>query len=227
MRKGWLSHAGKFRVEHYPCPNPGEPVDFGAPAKGILHTTEGSLPSALAVFRRHFAPTFTVAPGRILQHVPLGTMAAALENHSGGVQTNRDCRVQIEVVGFSQKTLWLPHSSTLAPLASLMRVLVQAAGIPLRHVPVGRNPRMWERTSGWLGHIDVPENSHWDPGHVDYHRLLRVAQLSQHPVHRAPPGWIEVKPKPRKTDRVRTLALRARARRAKPVSCHTHAKESA
>jgi N-acetylmuramoyl-L-alanine amidase len=176
----WLDRAGAHRVEHVPCPNPGQPVDLHAPPKGIMHTTEGSFEGSLAVFRQHFAPHFMVGRDarkavRILQLVPLETMAAALENRPGGVETNRVCRAQIELVGFSKHELWLPEQEVAEALAALMLALRDAAGIPLRHVIAGRKPDLWVKAAGWLGHIDVPENSHWDPGNLDWHALLKLA----------------------------------------------------
>lgn len=201
MQKGWLKKAGAFRVEHMPCPRPGSPVDLDAPPKGVLHTIEGSLESGLAVFRRHYAPTFTVGRDRkgnvrILQHIPLGEMAAALVNASGGVETNRVVRVQIEIAGFSKHQPWLPDAGVQAALASLMATLEGAAGIPLTHRNIARNPLKWRHLSGWFGHADVPENTHWDPGELKWASLLTLAKsfLSREPL---------VRKRPRKTDRAK------------------------
>jgi len=223
MQKGWLTRAGKFRVEHYPCPNPGASVDLAAPPKGILHTIEGSLESGLAVFRQHYAPTFTLGRDqrgkvRILQLVPLGTMGAALE-HSGNVETNSVCRVQIEIAGFSKHTLWLPDAGTVMALGALMKTLESVAQIPLRHSPINRNVLGWEKLAGWFGHADVPQNTHWDAGRIDYKALFAVA--NDPPAPTGPPAWHQVKPKPRKLSRVTTAPLRLAARRAEPKCCRT------
>lgn len=208
---GWLTSACGHKVEHIPCPRPGQRVTLTAPPKGVLHTTEGStVEGALAVFRQHYAPHFTVGVdrkgrGRILQHVPLGEMAAALENHPGGVETNRVVRAQIEVVGFSKKTQWLPLQPTLGLLAKLLAEL-QAAGIQLRHPYVKRDPQRWTVSNGWVGHVDVPENVHWDPGQLNYQRLFRLARL-------ADPD-LRVRKRPRVSLPVgRTAALRRAAKK--------------
>jgi hypothetical protein len=233
MQHGWLTHAGKFRVDHIPCPHPGEPVDLSAPPKGVQHTVEGSFESGLAVFRRHFAPHFLVGRKRggalsIAQLVPLGFMAAALENHSGGVETNRIVRVQIELADFSKHQPWLPDAGVQELLAQLYLTLEQAADIPLRHVPVLRKPRLWEREPGWFGHVDVPENAHWDSGSLEYGKLFARAHALDDPFA-GPPEWHEVKvnPKPRRLDRARTAPVRLAALRAEPRSCHTHARDVA
>ena len=68
--KPWLETAGKFTVEHVPCPHFSEPVNLAGPRTGVIHTTEGgSIDGAMSVFRQHFAPHFVVGQGRILQLV--------------------------------------------------------------------------------------------------------------------------------------------------------------
>ena len=175
----WLSRAGRFTVEKWPAPHPTSPVDLAGPRKGVLHTTEGSFESALDVFRQHYAPTFMVGRDRagkvrILQFLPLGEMAAALENHYGGVETNREVLVQIEIADYSRKTPWLPSPEVTVALASLMLALRDVGQIPLRHTPVLRDPKLWVAVAGWLGHADVPENAHWDPGALRWDDLFAV-----------------------------------------------------
>src|SRR5215212_10142507 len=113
MQKGWLSKTISGRtIEHIPCPNPGVPIDFKAPPVGVLHTIEGTLGSGMSVFRIHFAPTFTHDGERLIQLVPLGMMAAALENRPGGVETNRIVRAQVETAGKSDEDPWLPDGDS-------------------------------------------------------------------------------------------------------------------
>lgn len=213
--KAWIARAGSFRVEHVPCPHPGVKVDDGGRHKGVLHTTEGpTVEGALSVFRQHYAPHFTVGRDsrkrvRILQHVPLGYMATTVKNAPGGTETNREARVQIEIVGFSKRELWLPETGTLNALVALLRVLAQQGVVPPRHVAVNRNVALWDRTSAWLGHADVPENDHWDPGRLRWNALMSLV--------RAPVKAQEVavmQEKPRKLDAVRTLPLKLRSRKA-------------
>lgn len=204
-RQRWLTKIGRFTVEHVPCPRPGQAIDDDAPPKGLLHTIQGSLESGLAVFRQHYAPTFSVGRDRkgkvrILQHVPLGELAAALENHAGGVETNRICRVQIEIAGFSQTTAWSPDAGVCEALAALMHALVSLEGIPLEHVAVKRNAKRWVRASGWVGHIDAPENTHWDPGALMYERLFSLA---------GEPPKVKTKARPKKVQPATWVLVRA------------------
>lgn len=222
MRPGvWLRRVGDWRVEHVPYDYLTGQVDLDAPPKGLLHTTQGStIEGALSVFRVHYAPNFTLGPDarkrvRVLQHAPLGTMGQALANKSGGVETNRVVRAQIELVGFSQfQAKWLPEGETLRALIALMDEVGQACNIPLAHVTVDRDPAKWAKATGWVGHRDCPENDHVDPGSFDYRKafdLIRARPGGQDPAARS---------RPRVSDRVRTAPLKRRAKKAPPTSCH-------
>lgn len=181
MQNGWLARAGRFTVEHVPCPHPNVPVTMSAAPKGVQHTTEGwTVESALSVFSRANAPHFVVGRDakkavRVLQLIPLGFIAAALEHH-GDPPTNGYARAQIELVGFSQRSLWKPDSEVLAALGALYGALAQAQGIPLRHVAnAARDPHTWIYQSGWFGHDGVPGNRHWDPGVLDFEAVFAQA----------------------------------------------------
>lgn len=175
MKTGWLARAGHYKIEHVRCPDYAGAVDLGAPAKGVLHTTEGGWDGSMSVFCRHYAPHFLVGPGRIAQLLPLGRAAAALE-HTGWPETNSVARVQIEIVGHAQHATWLPDAKTVDALAWLMAELERVAGIPLRHVAPARNASAWLGASGWCGHVDVPGNAHWDPGALNWGVLLAHAK---------------------------------------------------
>jgi hypothetical protein len=190
---GWVAKAGPYTVERIVCPYAGDNVDLGVPATGVMHTTEGSWAGAMAVFKNHYAPHFLVDQGRIAQLVPLGKMASALE-HTGPPETNRWARVQVEVVGYSKENPWLPRPKTLDALAWLMQTLLGTAAIPLTRpfvdlMPpkpwatesfVRRHAGKWGKVPGWYGHVEVPGNSHWDPGALDWSTLIDTA-ITKHP----------------------------------------------
>lgn len=190
MQHGWLTKTIDGRtIEHVPCPNPGGAVSEGAPPTGVIHTIEGSLDSGLAVFRVHYAPHFTLDGQRIIQLVPLGTMAGALENHPGGVETNSIARAQIELAGHSSEQSWICDDATSDALADLLATLADAAGIPLERpfpdaMPAKpwatydfsrRKAGKWGHVAGWYGHVEVPENAHWDPGAFEWSTILERA----------------------------------------------------
>jgi hypothetical protein len=191
MQHGWLTKTkGGRTIEHIPCPNPGGHVDESSPAIGVIHTIEGSLESGLGVFRQHFAPHFTLDGHRVIQLVPLGTMAAALENRPGGVETNSITRAQIEVAGHSSEQPWICDDATTESLADLLATLEQVAGIPLtRPFPDAMPPTPWAvvnfsrrsagkwgHEAGWYGHVEVPENEHWDPGAFKWATVIEKAK---------------------------------------------------
>ena len=151
----------------------------GGPFKVVHHTTEGSsAEGAMAAFAKNRSdPHFTVDGVRIFQHVDTAEGARALRNAPGGVQTNRDSAVQIELVGFAH----LPKSrEAMTLLARLCRWIEATHGVP-RTWPSGpprpakngkdpgghnRSAAIWDGQSGHYGHCHVPENTHWDPGYT-------------------------------------------------------------
>ena len=155
----------------------------GGPPKGLLHTTEGSsYAGARSVYASkavapHFTASYEGGKFQVWQHVPISLASRALVNKSGGVQTNRDHVIQIEIVGFAADSRpWIP--AFLDGLARLMRWIETHAGVPRRSTVeyppypssygVSNGVRLsgaaWDSYSGWLGHMHAPENSHGDPG---------------------------------------------------------------
>lgn len=157
----------------------------GGPFKIVHHTTEGSTAQgAFASFAAKRAdPHFTVDHATVFQHIDTGVAARALRNAPGGVQTNRDSAVQIEVVGFAGSN---KKPQTLRNVARLCRWIERTHQVP-RIWPSGppkpphnggdpgghnRDIGNWDTKAGHYGHCHVPENTHWDPAYskieVDY-----------------------------------------------------------
>lgn len=151
----------------------------GGPAKIVHHTTEG--PTAQGAFATFAArgddPHFTVDATTIYQHVDTGFAAMALRNDPGGVETNKDSAIQIELVGFAGQP---KDAQTLSRVARLCRWIEAAHGVP-RVWPAGfpkpprngkdpgghvRDASLWGTTGGHYGHSQVPENTHWDPAYT-------------------------------------------------------------
>lgn len=155
------------------------------PFKGVLHTTEGSsVQGAVAAYRANNSwPHFTVGrDGVVHQHVGINVAARALRNLAGGVQTNRDSAIQIEVVGQASKPAW-PLIQVEA-IRRLMRWVEKETGI----LPVGPafypqagvkrfTQDEWDLFNGWCGHQHVPENNHWDPGAINLSTLLPPTEV--------------------------------------------------
>jgi N-acetylmuramoyl-L-alanine amidase len=185
----WLQQAGKFPIAHIGgIPHFNQSVLLGSPRTGVLHTTEGGWAGSLAIFKQHFAPHFMLGfdadaqKVRIAQLVQVGTIGAALKAH------NNQAIVQIEMIGFSKETPWLPDDDTVEALASLMAVCLAEYGIPLDHPwpdgdfgKAGDNPHRssgkYGAVAGWFGHGDCPSpDTHWDPGNLEWSVVLAKAR---------------------------------------------------
>ena len=181
----------------------------GGPAKGLLHTTE--TPGLPDYQGGATAPHFTAVPdsrARTVvpwQHYDTARPARALRNESGGVQTNNDTCIQIELAGtcdpayFSRwratypGLIYWPQAPTWAldGVARLMRWIEQAHGIPRVSttrpwLPYPRSygssngqrmtPSEWDNFAGWCGHQHADENVHGDPGDINITYLLSGTQ---------------------------------------------------
>jgi hypothetical protein len=119
---------------------------------------------------------------QIAQLVQVGTIGAALKAH------NNQAIVQIEMIGFSKESPWLPDDDTLNALASLMAECQREYGIPLDHAwpdgdfgRAGKNPHRtsgkYGTVAGWFGHGDCPSpDTHWDPGNLEWSVVLGKAK---------------------------------------------------
>src|SRR5690242_8921363 len=106
------------------------PWTVGKPA-GLLHTTEGLDFDAndRVLKAAGSCPHFLVGrAGQIKQNRPWGDAATALENHPGGVETNRKVLVQIEVCAFAKDPDW-PNAQRQA-VAKVM-AWAERHGVPL------------------------------------------------------------------------------------------------
>lgn len=187
-------------MSRIPCPHFSQSVYLNTPRTGIIHTTEGEWSGSLAIFKQHYAPHFLLGfdPAqncvRVAQLVQVGTIGAALVTH------NWLALVQVEVIGHSKETLWVPDEETAEALASLMAVCQAEYGIPLSHPwPDGvygrataqdphRNAGQFSTVAGWFGHGDVPSpNSHWDPGALAWSQIFKMAKAVEVGAPQAPP----------------------------------------
>lgn len=173
----------------------------GGPAKGVLHTTEGkNYAGARSAYvanksNPHFTVSFEKGYFQCWQHCSIARASRALKNLSGGVQTNRDMAIQIEIVGSCNPpnsnwgNLYVPTfpNAYKDGIGRLMRWIEANAGVKrfadatFKAYPgsYGNNGvrfsgTKWENYSGWCGHQHVPENTHGDPGNIDIAYLLNV-----------------------------------------------------
>lgn len=182
---GWYPPA----IDNWAPSNAG---DFLGPVEiGVLHSTESSrfVPQKDNYYGHQNYPHFTVANQdgvfKSWQHISIRKAARALANRSGGVQTNREGCIQIEVVGFA-KSPFTQDQVIVAGLSRLMRWIESQTKVPrscgVKFVSYPESyglaasqrlsPSEWVNYKGWLGHQHVPENSHGDPGAINISKLL-------------------------------------------------------
>ncbi len=138
--------------------------------KPVWHKTQGYDNVLTAVYPKTGSiPKMTIlSTGELHQHYSMNRYDRGLRNQSGGVQTNLDGAISIEMVGF------VGRGSTKAQRKMMTRLTAwfTAQGIKtgwLNGPPIaGRTPprlsqKAWDDGSGHCGHIDVPENNHTDP----------------------------------------------------------------
>jgi len=170
--------------------------------KVVLHCTEGTgWPSYSGGAS---APHFTVMGDfdakRLTwrQHFRMDRYSRSLRNASGGVQTNIDGAIAVEIVGTcDRKTSWKePHLHmwdlpewALAGLADWVRwchvehgVRLIAPGLwpaypssPTLDARARMSGAAWNAFRGVCGHLHVPENTHLDPGDFPIEKLLTLA----------------------------------------------------
>ena len=166
-----------------------------SPDKILLHSTEtGTFPG---YGRGASAPHFTInlGNGEVRQHSPMNRAARALRNASGGVQTNRDGVIQIEIIGTCDKSFARKHGYPYLPdmtdeMAGRLKWLLQKICAAIPAIPlttsvawksypssygnssVRMSNSQWTRYKGILGHQHAPENTHGDPGDLPMKRIL-------------------------------------------------------
>jgi hypothetical protein len=152
---------------------------LGGPAKVVWHTTENNpLTTTAAGVARYLQVTGNTVhlvwhpvSGEIVQMIPANRGGKGLENRPGGVQTNRAGKyvIQIEVVGRAAQPF------TDRPMRNLPLIQSWLTGLGVPPVWSGTEDRSVENwgKGGHFGHMDVPENSHTDPGMVDKNLLAK------------------------------------------------------
>ncbi len=160
------------------------------PRKAVLHTTEGSFESAMAVFAGANQPNVLFGRDkdkklRIVEYGGIGKMGRALAHPAGTPETNRACVFQIEVAGFRQigaEIKTAPNSKTMDDefrkvLAAIWAEVAKLGGVPLVRGGNGtRSLARWTTKPGWFGHVETPFNDHTDPGGHEYPKTFALAQ---------------------------------------------------
>ena len=164
----------------------------GGPPRGVLHTTEkyGYTPSTDNYYGHRNPPhiTLDVNSGKMYQHYPFNVAARSLKNLKGGVQTNRQgsVNVQVEIAWKAAEIRKLPDSA-MDQLREFLLWCRDELGIPFEttrrfvgsegygfSTPYRMTAGEWIAYTGWCGHQHVDENNHWNPGRLDTEKLFSI-----------------------------------------------------
>lgn len=134
------------------------------------------------------------------QHYACNRSSRALRNEAGGVQTNTEDALQVEVVAYSDERLAEQRghlavsdldSQALDDLADFSEWANREWAVPLIRdrgwlfTDFDRPPMTfdeWRKFAGHVGHNRVPENTHWDPARLDIDEILRRAGTPAAPI---------------------------------------------
>jgi hypothetical protein len=110
-----------YKVEHHMVPRTANQPFLRlemSPANLVLHTTEGTtVDGAIGTMTNDHDPAqWLVGEDRIVQLRPIWAQGAAVDTENGKA-------MQIEIVGSSKLTVWLPDEPSLFPLVALVAFL--------------------------------------------------------------------------------------------------------
>lgn len=191
---------GASKAQWYADDYPGDVWSYPL-EKWVWHTTETSGWPGYGGGKS--APTMTVKfdferrAMDVRAHFPANMSARALQNDDGGVQTNRDRLIQVEIVGTCDPaakrriTPFIPELPEWA-LRELAKLVVfgwrewaipMSAGVDFvpypasygEHAPQRLHGKRFDDYRGHMGHEHVDENDHGDPGNLNMSAILRFA----------------------------------------------------
>jgi hypothetical protein len=160
------------------------------PPNLVLHTTEGNTVDGAynTLVSKGFESQWLVGEHRIVQIKPVWAKGFSSD-------TEDDEAMQVEVVGRSNLEVWLPPPPSLFPLVALTAMLhdneLITTGLrrptdewPLKldRLPAAkedyyrRHAGLWPHRAGVYGHVDLPNDEHWDPGSFDYPRFFKMVR---------------------------------------------------
>ena len=140
--------------------------------KAVWHTTEGH-DTVLDWYETSGGiPHFTIlTTGIIYQHYACSMYSRALRNLRGGVETNTDGAIQVEIVGFAGREHTLAQRNAIIQLAKWLTEENHVAPV----FPMGRLSKpylqatedQWDNGVGHFAHGHIPEQDHTDPNMTD------------------------------------------------------------
>lgn len=183
MMQTWMPGAKIVRPRNTSAPSFVGPVRW----KVCIHTTEstrGNQGGSQNYHGHQSYPHFEVEVGKgITQFFPLDVAGKALANDNRPGETNRAYVIQIECVWRAANEDWPEELLNL--VAQVIAFVHRQTGMELdcldflgdddgfRLAYEGSHIRRnLTNYSGVCGHQHFPENTHWDPGHLPYERLM-------------------------------------------------------
>ncbi len=169
---------------------------LGGPWKVVLHTTETAGMPGYVGGKNAPHLTYDTRDRTFTQHTSLLTSARSLKNDPGGVTTNHDQAIQLEIICYSDESVaaqaWYRLGvSDLSPdhLEDIHQFLLwchvefgvemkwrgkQAYSYAEANAPGFRfTQQEWDDWDGICAHHDVPEgNKHWDTGALNWDAVI-------------------------------------------------------
>jgi hypothetical protein len=161
------------------------------PPNLCLHTTEGGTILGERYMTWDFPPNFACGDGKIVQLFPLGFASEAVDTKDGFLL---QVELAYRVADHAPDKVYLPPPSTLDPLVALTAFLHKEERIttglkrpnPDWPLPLDRGPAAkdsyYRRTDGtWpkagvYGHVELPDDEHYDPASFNYPTFFEMVQ---------------------------------------------------
>lgn len=177
----------------------GKPFEYLYNPKGLLHRTEGTGLAGAEEAMRAYPSHLGYDPWTRAKHQYISLDLAA---YSAMDQSDDDPIYQVEIVGFSKDSRFMPEWMLANIAEDVIKPLADTVGIP--PIMIGRgfkdgldgvypylaSPQSPQRItyaelrafSGWLGHQHLPApDDHWDPGAINMARLIELAYAAPGP----------------------------------------------
>lgn len=172
---------------------PGMTYRTRGPYRFVLHTTEtrnlGTMPQ-----NHQSLPQLWVDPNedKYIQCIPLNLAGYALKHPDGTVDTNRIPCIQVEIAGYAGEIHNYSDDWYKKLAKNVIKPVCDAVNIDY-HIyksfkgegdgilaSASSSNRMsddeWLSFNGICGHQHVPNNDHWDPGRLDFAKIIQMIE---------------------------------------------------
>lgn len=193
MTELWCPGAEKIRGPH----SGGSGPMTGGPPRIIWHRTAGGTYASNKSYLKAegFEPHLLWDPttGELGQFMPANVGGFAVQ-HTEVLQTNRMGTICLQIEVADHGETWNITDTKMLGIEKII-AFIRQLGIP-DELPAGpmaplgksgkRDPKVWASKGGHYGHCHVPENSHTDPGRMDFKKVFGAAPKPPKPVTAKP-----------------------------------------